>query len=140
MIVEKVLISLLFLATNITAYLLLPAKTKYSYKLLVPVSGIILFLIILIKNDILVFQTMPKRTFNGLIFFSIALPIFWAFSKLQNFVIEKKINKTLKPGYLKAKPVVNFVFLKLIFAMVFIYQLYIVWDESAPFRKYIELP
>lgn len=140
MMIEKVLISFLFLVTNFTVYSLMQARAKNSYRLLFLGSVMIAFFLIPIQTDVVVFQTMPKSTFNGLLFFSLALPIFRTLSKVQLLIFGKKIDESFKPGYSKIKPAMEFMFFKLIFAMVFVYQLYVVWDEAASFRKSLELP
>jgi hypothetical protein len=94
----------------------------------------------LIKLEIIFFYTLTIEIFDQLLFFSLGVPFFWVFSKLQYFIFENRLNEKFKASYFKAKPVIRFIVYKFIFVMVYVYQLFVIWNESATFRSLEKLP
>jgi hypothetical protein len=90
--------------------------------------------------EIIFIHSITLEIFNQLLFFSLGIPFFWVFSKLQYYIFEDRLNEKFQTSYFKVKPVISFIVFKFFHVMVYIYQLFVVWNESSAFRSIENLP
>jgi hypothetical protein len=140
MIFEKIVFSVFFLSINLFFFLILPNGVMDSKRKAMVLGGVSTIFYSLIKLEIIFFHSLTIEIFDQLLFFSLGIPFFLVISKLQYYIFENRLNEKLRTSYLKAKPLINLIVFKFIYVMVYVYQLFIIWNESATLRSLEKLP
>ncbi|WP_338875250.1 hypothetical protein WBJ53_06460 [Spirosoma sp. SC4-14] len=123
----EIVYSIFFGLIDLILFSLLTQKFKIDKKLTILSIAILLLTIFMQIGLLKIKSPMPNKDFLGLLGFSFGLLVLNIIGRFQGAFFDEKFNKQLSSVYPAFKNTIDFLFNKLIYIMIYIYQFLAIW-------------
>lgn len=123
----NVIYSVFFGLTDLLIFYLFTQSVTISWKVLLAYGLVFMLSIILHSGRFSLTFLMSEKDFFDLMMFSIGLAILNIMGRVQNWYFDERIQDKTSSTYIAFRKTIDFIQNKLIYVMIYIYQLVAIW-------------